>query len=331
MTLTAWLLVGVACAYGVTAGFNDGGNLLASLTAGRVLSPGLALLLLAVGVPLGPLLLGTAVARTVGTRIVDLQAQGAGSYVAIVLVAVAVVLLSWHWRLPTSMTLALVGAMVGWTVAAGSGGQVHWGSVELVGAGMVASVLVAALAAGLGFQALHRLLGTVAHRRVLALARAQVVAGLVQAVAYGANDLEKTIGLVGVAEVMGSSRGGIAFNGALPIGAAVLSFLTGTVVGGRRLARRVGSGVVRVRPLQGMVEQFAAGSVVAALALGGIPVSTTQAIDGALVGVGVGERASAVRWGMVRGMLGSWLITPPLAFALALGLRLASLHLGGRP
>ncbi len=85
----------------------------------------------------------------------------------------------------------------------------------------------------------------------------------------------------------------------------------------RPLARRVGFGVFKVRPMEALTEQLAAGSVVTALAWVGAPVSTTQTIDGALVGVGAGVRASAIRWGVMREMLASWLITLPLALVAA--------------
>jgi inorganic phosphate transporter, PiT family len=131
-------LLAVAGAFGLVAGFNDGGSLLASFTSGRVISPRSAVLLL-LAVPLGPLIIGTAVAQTIGVSIVNLPSMGQGGFVGIVGVSMLVVLASWGLRVPTSMTLALVGAMIGW--ALGAGDPVQWRGVARVLIGIPLSVI----------------------------------------------------------------------------------------------------------------------------------------------------------------------------------------------
>lgn len=330
MSLEVIGLVSVACLYGIISGFNDGGNLLASFTAARVLRPGTALLLLLV-VPLGPLLLGTAVAQTVGVNVINLPAQGAAGFVLIVLCSIAVVLLSWRLSVPTSMTLALVGAMVGWALAGGKNSAVRWSGLDRVVVGMPVSVLAGGIVAFLVYSYFREYLGGMAHGRALRLARFQILTAALQAFAYGANDMEKTIGLVAVARAIPTPLHRVEFQDALPLVASFLSFALGTLVGGWRVARHVAFGVVRVRPMQALTEQLAAGSIVALLAAVGAPVSSTQTIDGALVGVGVSFRASAVRWGVVRGLLGSWIVTLPLALALAMAIHAVTRLLGWNP
>jgi PiT family inorganic phosphate transporter len=328
LTATA-LLVAAACLYGLVSGFNDGGNLLASFTSGRVISPRLAALLL-LAVPLGPLLLGTAVARTISVSVIDLPGQGPLGFVLISLVAVAVVLLSWQLRIPTSMTLALVGSMVGWVLAADAGG-VRWAGLLRVVVAMPLSVLGGGALAFVLYRLSRQALGRLAHARVLALARLQVAAAAFQAFAYGANDLEKTLGLLAVAGgSAGVASGGasLSFHDVLPLAGSFVTFALGTLLGGWRLARRIGFGVFRVRPMEALTEQVAAAAVVAALAGAGAPVSTTQTISGGLVGVGAGARASAIRWEVVREMLASWLVTLPVSLLGALGLHLALRWLG---
>jgi PiT family inorganic phosphate transporter len=317
---TALGLLAVPCVFGLVAGFNDGGSLLASFTSGRVIGPRSAVLLLLV-VPLGPLVVGSAVAQTIGVSIVDLPTMGSVAFVGIVGVAVLVVLISWGLRAPTSMTLALVGAMVGW--ALGAGVEVRWAGVARVVVGIPLSVVGGGLLALILYRLVRTLLGGQAHRRMLLLARLQIASAAFQAFAYGANDMAKTVGLVAVARVLSDPGTRISFQDALPLGLAYASFACGAVFGGWRLARRVGFGIYRVRPVAAMAEQLAAGVMVAALAAGGAPVSSTQTINGALVGVGAAVRASAIRWGVVREMVASWFVTLPLALLLA-GL----LHLG---
>lgn len=317
MTPGAVSLVLVACTFGVVSGFNDGGNLLASFTSARVISPRVAILLL-LAVPVGPLLLGTAVARTVGVNIIDLPAQGQLAFVLIILLSICVVLSAWWLRIPASMTLALVGAMVGWALAGDHPSRINWRGLDRVVIGLPISVLVGLTLAFLLYSHFRQYLGGMAHARVIQLARWQMLTAALQSIAYGANDMEKTIGLIAVARAFSSPTHTVELGNGLPLVASYFCFIVGTFLGGWRIARRVAFGVVRVRPMQALIEQLAAGGTVATLALLGAPVSSTQTIDGALVGVGVGFRASAVRWGLVRSILGSWLITLPIALMAAL-------------
>jgi inorganic phosphate transporter, PiT family len=311
-----------ASLFGLISGFNDGGNLLASFTSGRVISPRVAGLLLLFSLA-GPLVLGTAVARTVGTNVIDLRAQGELSFVLITLSPLCVVLLSLMFGIPTSMTLALVGAMLGWVLSSGSQTSIHWAGVARILIGMPISVLGGGLLALTVYRTVRRLLGTRPHASLLGLARFQFVTAAVQAFAYGANDMEKTVGLLAVGMSFPNHGQTVAFAGAAPIIGAFGFFFAGALIGGSRVAGRVGLGVLKVSPMQALSQQLASGTVVSVLALAGAPVSMTQTIDGGLVGVGAALRASSVRWGIVREMLGSWLLTLPLALVFAAVLHLA--------
>lgn len=311
----------VSSAFGIVSGFNDGGNLLASFTAGGVITPRVAWALLLFSLT-GPLIVGTPVARTVGLSVVDLQGQGATGFVSITAVALLVVLWSWRARIPTSMTLALVGSMIGWVLLDARDSSIRWSGVAKVLVGMPASVVVGLAFAFALSRVVRRVLSSLPHARVLGLARYQFLTSVLQAVAYGSNDMEKTVGLVVVAEVLSHAGTRPQFESWLPLLLAFVSFVLGALFGGWRVARRVGSAVFRVRPMQAMCEQFGAGLVVAGLAFAGAPVSSTQTVGGSLVGVGVGVRPSGVRWGVVREMLASWLVTLPLALACGLLLHL---------
>jgi PiT family inorganic phosphate transporter len=310
-------LLSIPCLFGVVSGFNDGGNLLASFTSGRVITPPAAACLLLLA-PLGPLLVGTEVARTVAVSVIDLRAQGEAGFVLITTVAVAVVLGSWRWRIPTSMTLSLVGAMLGWALAVPGTSGVRWHGVAKA---LVATPLSVVGGLGCAF-VFHRIarrgLARLPHARALRIARVQYLSGALQAVAYGSNDMEKTIGLVAAGATASPQLGSH-----VPLLLASGTFLAGAAVGGWRVARRVGSGIFRVRPVQALSEQLSAGLVVTACAVAGAPVSSTQVIGSSLVGVGTSVRASSVRWTVVRQMLASWMVTLPLALVGALLLHLA--------
>jgi PiT family inorganic phosphate transporter len=305
-----------ASAFGLVSGFNDGGNLIGSFTSGRLISPRMAAVLLLAGLA-GPFVLGTAVAQTVGGNVVDLRSEGALSFVLITLAPVGVVLLSWRFGIPTSMTLALVGAMLGWVLAAGHPTVIHWPGVARVLLGMPISVLGGGLLALVVYGAIRRLLGTQSHASIIGLAKLQPITAAMQAFAYGANDMEKTVGLIAVGMALPDHARSVAFAEPAPIIGAFVLFYIGALVGGWRVARRIGFGVLTVRPMQALAQQLASGSVVSVLAIAGAPVSMTQTIDGGLVGVGAALRASSIRWGIVREMVGSWLLTLPLAVAAA--------------
>lgn len=312
MTIREIGLLSVPCAFGTVSGFNDGGNLLASFTAGRAIPPRAAWAILLLSL-LGPLIVGTQVARTVGLSVIDLPGQGAAGFVSITAVAVGVVLGSWRLRIPTSMTLALVGSMIGWALLDTRHATIRWSGVAKVLVGMPVSVVGGLACALLFYRLVRRALAQVPYARVLGFARYQYLTSALQAVAYGSNDMEKTIGLVVVAEILARTSPGARFDAWPPLLLAFASFALGALLGGWRVARRVGTAVFRVRPMQAMSGQLSAGLVVAGLAFAGAPVSSTQTIGGSLIGVGVGVRASGVRWGMVREMLASWLVTLPLA------------------
>jgi PiT family inorganic phosphate transporter len=322
LSIAVAIPLAAACLFGVVSGFNDGGNLLASFTSGRVITPPVAAALLVISLA-GPLLLGTAVARTIGGNIIDLRGQGEVAYVLIVTAPLTVVLFSWRAGIPTSMTLALVGGMLGWVVSSGGHAAVHWAGVARVLVGMPISVLGGGLLALVVYWAMRRLMGTRPHAEMLELARLQLLTAAIQAFAYGANDMEKSVGLIAVGLSFGNQQHAVDFSSPIPIIGAFGLFYVGALFGGWRVASRIGFGVLRVRPVQALAQQLASGTVVAALATAGAPVSMTQTIDGGLVGVGAALRASAVRWGIVREMLGSWLLTLPLAVAVAAALHLA--------
>jgi inorganic phosphate transporter, PiT family len=319
-----------ACLFGLISGFNDGGNMLASFTSGRVISPPAAAILLLVCLG-GPLVLGTAVAQTIGSNVIDLGRQGELGYVLIVVSPLTVVLLSWRFGIPTSMTLALVGGMIGWVLASNGRSVVHWPGVARVLIGIPISVLGGGLLALAVYWAIRRFFGTQAHAALLQVARLQLLTAAVQAFAYGANDMEKTVGLIAVGISLGNHHQQVAFSSPLPIIGAFGFFYVGALVGGWRVASRIGFGVLKVRPVQALAQQLASGSVVAVLAAAGAPVSMTQTIDGGLVGVGAAQRASSVRWGIVRELLFSWLLTLPLAVAVAAALHFSVRSLGLAP
>jgi PiT family inorganic phosphate transporter len=290
----------LVCLFNVLAGFNDGGNLMATVLPSRV-PPALLWLWLTLVVALGPLVLGTAVAHTIVYGIVALPRER--SLVPnIAAAATATVLFSWWRRLPTSMSLALIGAMVGASVVSGS--LTHWPGVARALLGFVAVVLLGFV---VGFGSFRAFLW--GHRRPRSgwpTALALLLTATFLGVAYGGNDLQKALGL-------------LLLDGERPLVAllfAVLSFSFGTFVGAWRVARTVGARILHLRSIEALPTNFATALSVTLAARLGIPVSTSQTVDAAILGVGSAENPKHLGWAHARAMVGSWLLTPPLAFVL---------------
>ena len=294
------MAVALVLAFNLLAGFNDGGNLLATLLPSRV-RPILLWLWLAVVVALGPIVLGTQVADTIVRRIVTPATLGPVLAPA-TLAALLVVLVSWWQRVPTSMSLALIGAMVGAGTTAGS--HVIWAGATRALVGFILTVVLGGLLglviARYGRQLLRRL------KRGAVLSLLLIMTALLEGLAYGGNDLEKAIGLL--------SFSGFSLHAAVLF--AVLSFAVGSAVGSWRIARTVSSQILRLRPPEALYTQAATGIAVVAAAAAGIPVSTSQTVDASLLGVGSAENPRHVGWRVARRMVSAWVFTPVAAFAI---------------
>jgi inorganic phosphate transporter, PiT family len=309
--VTTWLLV-AAVAFAVVNGVNDGGALLSVGLDVRSLRPLTALVWLSVAVAVTPLVIGTAVATTLTSRLVTLEGPD-GQLTLLVAVVVAVVV-TWGLAargLPTSLTLGVVGAIAGAGVGAGLG--VSWSTVGAVLAlGFAAPLIGLAVA-----WALTRVAGAwpSPHPIDQRTGRWHVVAFGAQCVAYGANDGQKMVAVIAVAAGTASSGGVPVVGWQLAVVAG--AFLIGAAIGLPRVARTLGGGVVAVRPHEAVFSELASASVVLATGALGAPVSMTQAVSGGLVGAGGTRGWSRVRWATVAQLGAAWVVTLPAAFSAA--------------
>jgi inorganic phosphate transporter, PiT family len=304
-------LVVIAAAYAVINGANDGGTLVANGLKIHTLRLGSALGLLTLGVAATPLVLGTRVADTLATRLVDLDAPGGQLTLAVAIVAAVVVVgVLARLGLPTSLTLATIGGLAG--SGFGAGLDVSWPTVGFVLVlAAVAPLIGTVLAFGLARSSRRMTAPTTIGRVVGAGHR---VAFTLQCVAYGANDGQKMLAVAVLALGL-SDVGGLPLAGLL-VGLALL-FLVGTVLGVRRMAGTLGTGVLPVRPVQAVTAEVAAGTAVLGTSFLGAPVSMTQAVAGALVGAGVSEGPRRIRWRTVVNIGVAWVVTLPAALLIA--------------
>lgn len=298
--------------FNLLSGFNDGGSLMASLLASRTLRPLLIVLLLVVTIVVSPFFFGVSVAGTIRSGVVDFDRGGLNVLVSGLLATVTTLTVLWRRRLPTSTTVALVGGMVGASLVVAGPNSVHWFGVLTVFLSMVGAI-ASGFASGFF---LYRLLLYLARGVDLAtglrLGKLQYLTAAIQGLGYGANDAEKAMGLLAltVPLVTRSGEAGVTPSIVLATG---LTFGLGMVLGGWLIAGKMGGRIFRIRPLDAVSTQGAAGLVVLLAAHLGGPVSTTQTTNSALLGVGAGDRASKLRWGIVREILAAWLLTMPAA------------------
>jgi len=324
------LAVVIVLIFDYTNGLQDAANMLATMVASRATTPVQAAVLVSIFTFLGPILGGTAVANTIG-KFVDVTGIEALAALIIVLCgllgAISWNVLTWWFGLPASSSQALVGGLVGTVVVAAGVQHVVWGFSEIGGGRLtgVAKVLGALLLSPvLGFvvgYVLHRMMGLLLRAARPSANRSlrgfQWITTAALAFSHGTNDAQKGMGIIAMLLVLG----GFSDEFHVPfwvILASATAITLGTLAGGWRIVRTLGFGIYKVRPLHALDAQLtSAGVVLAASAIGG-PVSTTQVVSTAIMGIGASERPKSVRWGTAREIVGTWLITMPGAATISI-------------
>jgi PiT family inorganic phosphate transporter len=310
------LLIAVALLFDFLNGFNDSANVVATIIASRTMSARGALTLAALANLAGPFLFGVAVAETIGAEVVDPRTISIAVILAALLAASLWDLATWYFGIPVSSSHALVGGLVG-AAATGSGVaaiQAH-GLWKIVLALLVSPVLgfITALAV---MQATLWLLRNATPRVNVTLSRAQVLTATALALSHGANDAQKTMGVI----AMGLLTLGFTPVFEVPWWVVLLSasaIALGTALGGWRIIRTLGTRFYRIHPIHGFTSQLASTAVILGASLAGGPVSTTQVVSMAIVGAGAAERKSKVRWAGLNDIVVAWALTLPATALLA--------------
>jgi inorganic phosphate transporter, PiT family len=317
--------VGVTLCFAFVNGFHDGGNVIATIICSRSMPPHRALALAVVAEFVGPLILGTAVARTISESILkpDLLEQLSPAQMHLMIIcgvagAILWKLPTWFFGLPSSGSHALVGGLIGAGVAAiGRDGVEVEKVIRGVVLPLVATPLIGLIGGFLVFGAIRSMFER-AHRGVGELfAAMQKPTMSFLAASHGSNDAQKAMGVIS----MILAAGGGEMHGELPLPTwAVLScaaaLALGLSVGGWRIVKRVGYGICKMEPVHSFASQFTAASVILTASLVGGPVSTTQVVASSVMGVGASRRLSGVRWTAASQIAYAWLLTVPVSAGL---------------
>ena len=323
---TIVVVIAVALVFDYTNGFHDAANAIATSIATRALSPRTALAMAAVMNLIGAFL-GTEVASTVGSGIIDAPQGMPGLIVVLSALIGAIVwnLITWWFGLPSSSSHALIGGLVGAALA--SAGGVQWnGVMAKVVIPMVLSPIVGFTLAALVMLALLWIFRNGRPRRLTAGFRhAQTVSAAAMALGHGLQDAQKTMGVIVLALVVGGYHEGFEIPWwVVLISAGALS--AGTYAGGWRIMRTLGRRIIDLDPPHGFAAEVTASAVLYTAAfVFAAPISTTQTITSSILGVGATKRLSAVRWGVAGNIAVAWVLTIPMA-ALAAAVAFWVLH-----
>lgn len=308
------VVIVVALAFDYTNGFHDAANAIATSVSTRALAPRTALLMAAVMNLVGAFL-GTEVASTVGSGIISAPTGASGLVVVGAALVGAIVwnLVTWYFGMPSSSSHALIGGLVGAALA--SAGAVQWGGVlSKVVIPMVVSPVVGFALAGLVMIAVLWLFKDTRPLRVSrGFRHAQTVSAAAMALGHGLQDAQKTMGVIVLALVVGGYHQGFEVPWwVILLAAGALS--AGTAAGGWRIMRTLGRRIIDLDPPRGFAAEATASAVLYTTAfVFAAPISTTQTITSAILGVGATKRRSAVRWGVAGNILVAWVLTLPMA------------------
>ncbi|MEZ5294171.1 MAG: inorganic phosphate transporter [Vicinamibacterales bacterium] len=311
------VVVVTALVFDYINGFHDAANSIATVVSTRVLSPGKAVVWAAFFNFAAIFVFGTAVAKTMGSGMIDLKVVTGAVVLAGLFGAIVWDLITWYYGLPTSSSHALIGGYGGAAVAKA-------GMVAILPSGwtktLVFIVLSPLIGMALGFAFMAIIFWTcrgMAPSRVDGwFRRLQLLSAALFSLGHGANDAQKTMGIIASALFAGGYIQTFDIPGWVIV-AAYLAISAGTLSGGWRIIHTMGSKITRLQPVGGFAAETA-GAFSLFMASGlGIPVSTTHTITGAIVGVGSVRRMSAVRWGVAGQIVWAWVLTIPAAALIA--------------
>jgi PiT family inorganic phosphate transporter len=314
--LVAFIIL-VALTFDFLNGFHDAANSIATVVSTRVLSPNKAVIWAAFFNFVAAFVLGTGVAKTIGSGMIDLSVVTREVILAGLLGAIAWNLITWYYGLPVSSSHALIGGYAGAAIMRGGFGAVllsGWTKTLLfiVLAPLIGLILGFALMVGVTW-IVRRWRPSRVDRQFRKL---QLLSAAAYSLGHGGNDAQKTMGIITGLLV----ASGYLAEFKVPLWVILLSqaaIALGTLFGGWRIVKTMGTKITKLQPIGGFCAETAGALTLMGATLAGIPVSTTHTITGAIIGVGSTKRLSAVKWGVAGRIVWAWLLTIPISAAIA--------------
>jgi PiT family inorganic phosphate transporter len=313
------LLIVLAVFFDFLNGIHDSSNIVATMISSRAFRPQTALGVTAVAEFLGPFLFGVAVAKTIGDEVVRLEAITMEVIIAALVGAILWNLLTWFFGIPSSSSHALIGGIVG-AVTIGAGFEaIQLGGLEKVLIALFASPILGFLIGFAFTKAIFFLARGATPRINVFFKNSQILTATVLAFSHGTNDAQKTMGVI----TLGLLINGYISKFEVPVWVIAISagaIALGTGLGGWRLIKTLGGKFYKIRPVHSFAAQITSAFVILGASLIGGPVSTTQVVSSAIIGVGSSERLSKVRWNVAGDIITAWFITIPSTALVAAGI-----------
>jgi PiT family inorganic phosphate transporter len=326
------VVVGLALVFDYVNGFHDTANAVATVVSTGVL-PGRTAVLLAAVCNFAGAFLSLRVAATIAKGIADPASVTQVVVVAALVGAIAWNLFTWYFGIPSSSSHALVGGIVGavWchrTMGGDPSGAALWELISSEGVVKTLEALVLSPLVGMlgGFTLMVILTWLVLPLRPTTVNKSfrvlQLGSAGYMAIAHGANDAQKAMGIIFMALGVYAAAHGEAGPAEVPdwvIVSCATAMALGTAAGGWRIMKTMGQRIIKLRPINGFAAEMAGATTILVAAWQGAPVSTTHVIASSIMGVGASKRVSAVRWGVARSMVTAWILTIPVSAAVAAG------------
>jgi PiT family inorganic phosphate transporter len=312
------IVIGLALIFDFLNGMRDASNIVATMISSRAFSPGTALGIAAIAEFLGPFLFGVVVAKTIGDEIVQSNVLTLEVIASALIGAIVWNLITWYFGLPGSSSHALIGGMVGAVIVGTGLGTIKFDGLNKVLIALFTSPMIGFIFGFLLTRVIYFLVRGASPRVNSLFKNGQLVTALAMAFSHGTNDAQKTMGIITLSLVIA---------GVLPefqvpfwvIAVSAAAIAIGTSLAGWRLIRTLGGKFYKIQPLHSFATQLSSASVILAASYLGVPVSTSQVVSSAIIGVGSAERASKVRWSVAEDIITAWLITIPASGFLAAG------------
>jgi inorganic phosphate transporter, PiT family len=311
------LIILVALVFDFLNGFHDAANSIATVVSTRVLSPQKAVVWAAFFNFVAAFVLGTHVAKTLGSGMIDLSVVTKDVVLAGLIGAILWNLVTWYYGIPVSSSHALIGGYAGAAVA-----KAGWGAIIASGwtKTLVFIVLAPLIGMILGFTLMASITWLLRRWNPFRLdklfRRLQLLSAAFYSLGHGGNDAQKTMGIItGLLVASGHLQKFEVPLWVILASHAAIAF--GTMFGGWRIVKTMGSKITKLQPFGGFCAETSGALTLIGATLSGIPVSTTHTITGAIVGVGATKRLSAVKWGVAGRIVWAWVLTIPLAAAMS--------------
>ncbi len=321
--LAVIFIVLIALAFDFINGFHDAANSIATVVSTRVLKPHHAVIMAAFFNCIAGFFISVQVAKTIGTGIVNPAIIDNILIVATLGGAIIWNLITWWMGLPSSSSHALIGGLIGAGIVKGGTDVLVWKGIIKTSLFIVISPTIG-LILGLLIMVIVMNITSRHAKRVstanVIFRRLQLFSAAIYSTSHGMNDAQKTMGIIAIV-LFSNGYMGETFH--IPVWVEVICYLVigaGTMSGGWRIVKTMGTKITKLEPVGGFCAETAAATAIIGASLAGIPVSTTHTITGAIMGVGATRRVTAVRWGVAGNIIWAWILTIPVSALISMGI-----------